>query len=706
MKIRNTDVGHGNRAGHGGWLCAAMLAWLAQAATAQSLGVSSQGNSGGLVIPSAQVLSAGTLAFSYGNYQEPQLGARSTHQNFSLGVGLFQNFELFGRFADYTDPLPDTILFSGIRDISANIKWQLPMPWAGGPKLALGVNDMSGGAVFFKSGYLVASDQYGPLAVSLGYARGDAGLAGKPTFDGPFGGAALRLGDSGVSALAEYDGQQKHAGLRWQSPAFESLGRAQLVGTVQRSFGALTPAGLDANATRLALSLMLPFGDNAARVAQAKPDPATTLPPLDARPPSGGMQPSADDRLASLRAALVKAGLERVRVGLREGVLGSTVVVEYENHRYAQNEADALGLVLGLSAELAPRGTQRALAVTLKDGFRLYETSVGVPAYRAFLRNGPASHVRDSLIWERAASEAGAGTRWIDAEASPASRLRIEIKPNVNFALGTEIGAFDYALAANLQAIVPLWSGARALASYMLPLSNSVNMDEGAAYDSSRQRRQLNAVALQQSFSIGNLVLGNVAAGRFYNDVFGVQAEAAVFMPGSDDLLRLRGAGYNKAPGGLDGQDRALAASYRHMLSPTLWLEGGVQLYSDGSSGPTLELKRWFGDVGVQIFLRRGGSAQFAGLQLSFPLTPRQGMEPRAVVFGGAAQYTQGIRTKLTSAGAPANWVLPGAVRDLALETSLEVDQFNAGRMSRPYLLEQAGRMREAFFLYGKALVD
>ena len=669
---------------------------------AQPSGVSTQGISGGLVIPTAEVLSTGTFAVTYGSYAEPQLGAVSTHQNMSFGIGLMSHVELFGRFANAVNSTPGNLVFdSGIRDLSPNIKIKLPTPWAAGPKVAIGLNDAAGGAVNFQSRYIVASDQYGPFKLSLGLAKGRAANR-QPTFDGAFGGVEMRVADTGLSVLAEHDGQQQHAGLRWQSPAMESLGRAQWVGSVQRSFGALHPDGQGANASRFAMSLVMPLGENEARRASLGTVRSRALPPLDAKADPSAMQASAEDRLWSLQKALVAVGLERVRVGLREGLLGSTVVVEYENHRYGQNEADALGVVLGLSAEMAPRGTQRMNAVTFKDGLRLYETSVGVAVYRAFLREGPASQVRDSLNWDRLPADQAAQTRWIDAQPSAASRLRLEIKPDLNYTLGTEVSSFDYALAANIQAIAPLWSGARVYSSYMQPLDNSANMDAGAAFAVSRQRRGLKTLALQQSFWLGNQVLANVAAGRFHYGASGVQGEATVFVPDSNDVLRLRGTRYNQDAGGLDGQDRALSASYRHLLTPTIWLEAGVQRYGDGSTGPSIEWSRWFGDVAVQLYYRKGGDRQFAGLQLILPLTPRQGMAPGPVILTGASHYTQGIRTRLTTSSQAANLVQPDAVRDLRLETTLDSAQLNGGRANQQYFSQQVFRMREAFFNYAQ----
>lgn len=671
-------------------------------AQTHSSGITTQGNTGGLVIPYADVLPLGTLALTVGDYREPQLGApRSTEQNMSFGVGVLPHVEFFGRFAEYTDPVPNSIFFKGTRDISANLKVQLPMPWQVGPKVAVGINDLSGGAVFFKSAYAVASHQYGPFDVALGVAKGNARGSQAPTFDGLFGGVNVRLTDNGLSALAEYDGQQKHLGLRWASPPLAALANTQVVASLQRSYGAYDGLGSDTQSSHFALSLMVPLGDNEKSVARFQPNTSQALPPLEpltGEPATPGMQPTAQDRLESLRKALINVGLERVRVGQH----GPTLVVEYENHRYAHNEVDALGLVFGLGAEMAPRGTTRINAVTFKDGLRLYETAVGLNAFRAFLRDGPASQVRDSLSWERRPSDMASQTEWLDAKPGAASPVRIEVKPDFNYTLGTEVGAFDYALAANVQATVPLWSGARLYTSYLAPLANSSNMDEGSVFAIYKQRSGLKTTALQQSFWLGNQVLASVSAGRFHYDTLGVQAEAAWFLPGTDHLVRASGAAYDEAPGGLARGDRAFAASYRHMLTPTMWLEAGAQRYSDGSTGPSLEWNRWFGDVGVQIFYRKGGSNQFAGLQLNFPLTPRQGMSPGPVFFTGTGHYEESIRTALTTSNSPGNYIRPGAVTNLKLETNLEEQSLNAGRLSKSYFHAQVYRMREAYFLYAR----
>ena len=671
-------------------------------AHAQWAGASTQGNTGGLVIPYARVLPQGAMALSYGNYQEPQLGEHAVQQNFSLGLGLLPGLELFGRFANYTnDPAPGSIIVSGVRDLSANVKWVLPTPWTKWPSVAIGANDVAGGAVHFKSDYVVASQQVGPMDVSAGYAHGKSS-SGEATFDGAFGGVAWRVGDTGLSLLAEHDGQQRHAGARWASAPLASLGGAQVVGSVQRSFGAVTPSGVDANATNLGLTLLLPLGGVESRAAAFVPGKDVALPEVDDKPAPGGMQPTDEDRLAALQKALVAVGLERVRVGQGQDVLGRLVVVEFENHRYAHNEVDALGLVFGLSAEMAPKGVQRVQAVALKEALPVFVASVGVDDYRAFLRGGPATAVRNSLVLDRAPQRSSANTHWLDAQPSAASLVRLEIKPELAYAMGTEVGVFDYSLAANVQGLVPLWRGARLYSSFVTPLDHSSNVEPGNVYDILLHRQGLKSLALQQSAWVGTQMVASVAAGRFYYDALGVQGEAALFMPGSDDLLRVRGAVYDRTPGGLFGGAKSLAGSYRHMLSPRMSLEAGAQSYGDGTVGPSVEWTQWFGDVSVQIYYRRGDAYQFAGLQLSFPLTPRQGMQPGVVSVAGPMQQAQGLRTMITTADQPANLVLPGAVRNLQLDTSQDVDLLNAGRMSQRYVQSQVLRMRQAFYLFAR----
>ena len=686
------------------------LALLPLAALAQGLGVASLGATGGLNIPSAYVLPLGDAALSLGNYQDPKLGSFERQQNMSLGFGLLPGVELFGRFAEYTTDTGAPVgapNVNGVRDISANVKWQLPIEMPGLPKLAVGISDLSGGAVFFKSAYAVASDQVGPLRWSLGYAKSEGALGnarGAKVLDGVFGGAELKLGSTRATLLAESDGTQRHAGLRYYSEVLPWLGSAQLVGTLQRSFGATHAAGQGADATSANMSLLLPLGtDDAARRRRvdgaAKPLPTLPLPSVT--PVAGGLVATTPDRLDALARALRATGLDRVRVGM----LGTQLVVEYQNDRYRQNEADALGVVLGLAAELAPAGSTRVHAITRKAGQVVFETSVDVAAFRGFLRDGDAARVQDTLGFGRLPAYDDSAVQWAAGDAGAARRktwLRLELKPLLNYTLGTEFGAFDYSLAANARATVGLWQGAELYADAVQRLASSDNMQPGRVFASSLHRNGVKTVALQQSFWLGPRLFTSVGAGRYNHDDLGAEGESMLFLPWNADTLHLKGSTMRHKADVLPRVVDAYAASYRWRMNPATWLEAGVQQYTDTSTGPSVTFTRWFDDVAVQLFARKGGNNTFVGLELSLPLGPRQGLAAGPLTLTGTPRFALGIRTRLTNGSNAGNFVDDAAVRPINLNYKPENELLNSGRITPIDIKSQVQRMRESFYLYAR----
>jgi len=663
------------------------------------LGITTQGNTGGLVVPSADVLSVGSLALSYGNYQDPALGAlRPVHQNASLGIGLLPGLEFFGRFAEYTWPTPGSIIVRGTRDISANLKYQLPLFAPGLPKIALGVNDISGGAVFFQSAYAVATQEYGPLGLTLGYAKGKSilGGGGNMVFDGAFGALNFRFAEH-WSALAELQSSQRHLGLRWMSNAIPALAYARVVAQAQRDSDSFNNPGAQGGANSFNLSLIMPFGNKEVRDQRYQPAEALIMPAVAATDPAAAaLAAPRAGALDAIAAQLIDLGLERVRVG----AVGTAVVIEYENHRYAHNDADALGLVLGVGAELAGPGATRIHAVAVENALPLYETAVDVAEYRQFLRTGLGAAVSDSLRWSAAPTYAAGAVQWAQARPGPAARVRVTLRPELRTTIGTEFGALDHALAANLQVVVSLWAGGQVLATGMAPLGNSPNMDENGLFGVFKPRSGLKTLALQQTVKLGDQWLNRVSVGRFQYEANGAEIDSVLQAPWADGEWRARAAWYDRIPGALVWADRASSVSYRHALAPATFVEMGAHQFTDGTRGPSVEWTRWYGDVGVQLFYRKGGSVRFAGFELTFPLTPRQGMKPGAGFFGGTGHHPQAIRTRLTDAASPGNYITPGGVSPLRLELGLDETHRNAGRVSQAYWLSQINRMREAFYTY------
>jgi hypothetical protein len=688
------------RRGVGGlWLVmATAVGFIPQHVGAQSTGVTTQGITGGMVVPSASVLPEGSAALTFGNYQEPQLGTFSQRRNRSLGFGLLPNFELFGRVADYQNPLPGTRLVNGPRDISANVKFQLPKFWRRQPLVAVGVNDLAGGAVYFRSAYLVTSDQWGFFNWSLGYARGSASVGsptGAKTFDGVFGGVEALVGSTGLSLLAEHDGQQRHLGVRYQSPPIAQLADARLSATVQRSSG-VGGVAFGQDRTTLALSLTMPLDMPSTAISQRKT--LVSMPPPDWTK-AGDMSLTREDRAEAIRRILASLGLERVRVG----ELGSALLVEYENGLFQQNEADPIGMVLGIAAEYAHEGIRRVAAVTLKNGIRLYETSVGAEEFRAFLRHGDATHVSSSLAVDAGTPYPPDAVRWAAHAPSPHRRLRLEIAPEFDYALATELSPFDYSLAASVKAVAPLWRGADVRATYVAPITNTENLEPGFFFENIRHRRGIRSASLNQAGWLSPHLYGSIGAGLYKYNRLGFQSQGVVLIPGRADQIHARFAAYEKRLAS-ESLRRVVegALVYRHVYSPSTTLEVGLQQFTDGSSGPSVELVRWFGDVSVGLFYRRGGIRQYAGLEFSIPLTPRRGVEVGPVSIAGTPRFERSVRTRLTDSRTSANLVIFDAVRETRLESNIDAEQLNSGRIGERYFISQLPRMRDAFLTFAR----
>ncbi len=666
-----------------------LLLCCATGAYAADQGVASIGATGGLHIPSAYVLESGEAAASFGTSQDPKLGTFEKRQNYTLGFGLGGNLELFGRLAEYTTPnnappgLPN--IASGLRDLSANFKWQLPLQQTWLPKLAVGMTDVSGGASFFKSVYAVASDTAGPLRWSLGYARGSSALGqagGAKVLNGVFGGAELRLPDTRVSLLAETNGDNKHAGVRYTSEALPWLNQAQFIGTVQRSF----------DTSSFQATLVFPLGADAAAVHRST-SMSSAASPLLAETASG----SPAENLEKLVLKLKASGLDRVRVG----TLGSKWVVEYENQRYLRNEVDALGVVLGLSAELAPSSIKTVHAIALKNGQAVSQRSLNPAAFRDYLRWGDTQPVLDSLAFDVLAQEDLAAVQWLSSAPSPTNRLYVSFRPLLNTHAGTEFGLFDYSLALQTRLSTGLWKGAVAYADVVQPVANSANLESGRVFDGELHRSGLQTAALQQSFWLGPNWFNSVGIGRYQYDTNGLQAESIVQLPWNDDSIHLSASATTssvKTQTQTSSTQHAWSTSYRWRASNTTWLEAGFNEYTDGGRGPSVVFTRWFSDVALQMVARKDANYTFVGLQISLPLSPRQGMSASAVQVNGSPRFATGLRTLMANGGC--NCLIPLAVRPLELSYQAEAELLNSGRITANYVRSQLTRLRESFYLH------
>ncbi len=631
-----------------------------------------------------------------------------------FALGFLPNVEISGRLANY---LNDTPPGYRPRDLSANAKVMLPKFFRMQPDIAFGRNDLGGGAPLFRTTYVAATKDFGPLRATLGRARGE------PYLTGFFGGAELEIGDTGFSTLVERNNKTSHLGVRYSSKPIAALANATIVGSLQRSFGARSPDGSRFDRPAFGLNLIIPLGEDPRSVRtpepatdavwtpprnvnHVKPSEQSITAPSDARPTYATSSDKArkSDDLASLRElrdALEEAGLERIRVGL----VGGRLIAEYENHRYNRNEADAIGIVLALAARLGPQSVATLSAVTKKAGLPLYATTVDRVRYLRFLKDGDRYDAMDGLDVSYRPLD-NDKVRWLDSKEGRRGMSRVVVEPVLKSFVGTELGAYDYSLAVSATGIVPLWKGAEGSVTYVRHLRDSDDVENGP-FSYAHQRTGLRSAVLNQSFWLTDRLLNITSLGKLQYDYTGLQNETTLFVPGREDQARLLYSQMRYSDAFLKSTLVNIGAFYRwtHQALDT-WVELGYSKYVENDRGPSIRVSRWFGDVQAQAYIRRSDRGTFAGFQLAFPLTPRQGMRPGYTHIEGPGQYGYGLETKLASQG-DCNCI--ATARGIAEELPMAYSArklFNEGRVGRDYLASQLSRMREAALLFTSQLND
>ncbi|MGF6899184.1 YjbH domain-containing protein [Paraburkholderia sp. GAS348] len=730
---------------------AAVLAFSASAHAADPA-LNALGQVGGLVIPYAFALPEGTVEAQYNNYIDPRYGKQATGAQMYLGaVGLLPYVEVSGGLANY--PADVHAPFSGadhflFRHLMGDVKLEVPKFFKYQPRIAFGISDIGGQTHFFRSKYGVVSQAFGPVTLTAGYGQGDR-------LNGLFGGAQVSLWNTGLSLLAEDDSKTPYAGVRYQSPRISWLADANVIGTFMRSIrstdgvsprtsfsvGIQIPLGKRFSSARCAGGLCEGPEVSAAQTADADDDgpirlaslqpvdtlsaasndnalaaaPITYVLPLQsyasvmlsdvaaAKSPDAQSQaiPEALDTSAldKIAAQLFAAGLERVRVGMS----GRDLVVEYENHRYNQNEADALGIVLGVASVNAPHGTDKIHVVIKKANEPLGEVIVDRDAFAQFVAGGAPTATSASMTMRTRPTYDADSIAWHGNEHTH-GLTRIQVEPIVSYLYGTEYGVFDVSLGANIEGFVPLWRGAELYASYIASIYNTKNMDEGRVFSDSRLRGGLNAVALAQSFWIMPQVFNVASVGKFDYSYVGVQNETTVFVPGRPDLVRLRLAYLHHEPGHDELPSEKNAELTYRWVQPSwkLWIEAGVARFVGGDKGPVATLTRWFDDVSVSVHGEHSGQGTFVGAAISFPLTLRQGMKPGISQVYGSEQFGLDFRTRVAST----NYLSTNAAENVAFPYSTQQYLLNQGRFSGEYFSTQLYRMRDAYLRYGQPSND
>lgn len=651
---------------------------MASPAAAIDLGVGSNGVAGLTVFPMATI-PTGSLVYQYQN--RVMDADRKEGQNHSLAVGLNSFAELGLRTADTFTQRNGYEGGGGIRDLSASAKLQFnhwlglkDSPW----KLAVGVTDYGGAATHFRSNYAVITHDQLQWAASLGYARAEknpnnpmhgvfasAALQATPwlrvraesnqdrswagltlsneswlaKINAPVGAFVYLNVDQQVRGLATADGRKPWLGVGVSLPLDWSLGRQSAPSRQAQAADVSQPPAIEALPTAQLVNWAAGVASAETRSAEkvlAQAPVATDASLLsDAR---SSAAPSPDSRHAAmerLAQALAEHGFEGIDVGQS----GNTVVVKVSDFVYEHSLLDGAGVALGLLSQLAGEFENYRLVQA-----RWGTPSVGFNGQLACLAQWlkvlpcPADEAVQPVF--RNLDEAFVGVDWRVRDHAPYRyKLRVKLNPIYNYYWAIEYSLLDYSVGLNINPFIHLWDGGALEFSRSAHMTSSKEFQPGGHLSYSRipdaNRRVLlhHMQKLKHGVSVrlsgGELMQGNLRGG---------QTEAR-WDAKSGEWAAGVNVSHWQAPKNTTSMPTGGTKLGFVRYSPTgsdwsLEVSGGEYWFKD--KGMTASSSHWFGDTKFSYFVRHSvpperlwpgkHSVTVAGVELTFPLTPRQAM--------------------------------------------------------------------------------
>ncbi|PUE08595.1 hypothetical protein B9Z51_06470 [Limnohabitans sp. T6-5] len=654
------------------YLQATFYVVMAAPAVALDLGVGSNGVAGLTVLPMATI-PTGSLVYQYQN--RVMDADRQEGLNHSLAVGLTSFAELGLRTADTSIKRNGYDGGGGIRDLSASAKLQFnnvlglkDSPW----KLAAGVTDYGGAATLFRSTYGVLTYDQRDWASSLGYAKAQKnlnnpihGVFGSAAFqatpwlrlrvesnqerswagltlsneswlakiNAPVGASVFLNVDQQVRGLATAEGRKPWLGVGVNLPLDWSMGRqsppsrqAQAASMPQQqAFQAMPTAPAVASAETMSAEKVLeqsPVATVAPQLSDAASSPAPTT---DSRH-------AAMDRLSQ---ALAEHGFEGIDVGQS----GNTLVVKVSDFVYEHSLLDGAGVALGLLSQLAGEF----------DNYRLVQARWGTPSVgfngqlaclAQWLKALPCPADEAVQPVFRDLDEALVGVDWRVRDHAPYRyKLRVKLNPIYNYYWATEYSLLDYSVGLNINPFIHLWDGGALEFSRSAHMTSSKEFQPGGNLSYSRipdtnrrvllhHMQKLNH-GLSLRMSVGELMQGNVRGGQTEARWDSLNGEWATGLnlshwqaPKNSTYLPTGGTKLAFARYAPTGTDWSLEVS------------GGEYWFKD--KGFSATSSHWFGDTKFSYFVRHSvpperfwpgkQSITVAGMELTFPLTPRRAM--------------------------------------------------------------------------------
>ena len=643
---------------------------------------SGTGAFGGLSITPTATVDSGAMTFQV---QNRVIGTgRYDGINLTNVFGLSDFFEVGGRIAATSTNANLYTVVGEVRDLSASVKIQMnPMlGFASSPvKLSFGASDLGGAATLFRSYYGVATYLSNRWNASAGYAKAGVNNFNNNPLNGAFvnGSVSLKpwldlqaestLHRSWLALSVHNDSLLPSWGAPGGTAVYAKLntqvrGASQVGGKPWLDIGIRVP--LDWTQIKRAPLTDGLLRQNANTNNVERPAAGNSVPAPNIQIKEAKQTKQAPEELPSLAAfaqelayRLVNSGLEGVWVG----TIGNTLVVKASDMVYEHSLLDGAGVALGQIAQqnstLLPAQLSNYRYVHARWGTPAMGYSGKISCLQSWLARGQDCSVQQTVepAFRNLQSWSDQVNWLVQNEADYRFKPRLKLNPVQSYYAATEFSLFDYSVGMNVQPSVLLWNGGSLEVSKIYHLHSTKGYNPGEVFSNTRIRDGLNSIMLthiqkfQEGFS-GRINVGQIGT-NFYK---GGHAELRW-----DSLDGQFAAGFNQGywlPNNnqIKGVGRPASVYARYAPPMRDWsLEVVAGKYWFGDKGISLASNHWLWENKVVLFMRRSvpqeqfwpgkRGATFAGVEVSFPLTPRRAMSAENFQVKGSPRLGLSLST-------------------------------------------------------------
>lgn len=661
---------------------------------------SNQSFTGVIYTPNAQTLEYGLFRFTFAQGL-PAEGVVQASDSLNFSLGLLEGLEAHGRIITTNYSANCFVDGCGIRDLSMSFKYQIPNYWSTDNfNIAVGVEDFGGELSYFDAYYGVADYTLEdiPLRLSIGYGKSDNVLG---ALDGVFGSIEYQPFDF-VQFTGEYDSAEFNSSVKFFTP--ESLLPYDM--TASLSYQVYSDHDTDDQAIWNA-ALSVPLITNYTRSRDYARGNGSLMERLALE------QGKANNASIS---ALINTLRNEGFVNIQIGTLNKSVVVSLENRRYNHNQADGLGVALGIvSSHFGQNAAQDIGAAS--DQFELVMLANQKPVvsvlsnsncYQSFV-NGSAS-CDDIQFITRDLSERLDMVDWKTERVNSGTLdSQIVFSPMVRHGVATEYGVYDYSFAMSSNLYTYLWSGAAIDVRHILPLAESDDFEEGGYFEDSVYENEIERAMVHQFFRLPYVDIANqVSLGLVKSDYIGARSESAWFSQSGNHWLGLEMSYFQhqdeKDKNGYANPDRQTFLT-RYTFSMPEWdwqFNATAGEFWKGDVGAKFTTSHWFEDIEVSASYQvtkfnDTDEEQFVTVSVKLPLTPWRDMSPSVIQVRGNEAYDFNVTTRV---GNDYNYLAAGQGDELVMDNSMLRRYFNRGRYGQEYFEQNRQRIRNAYLRY------